>query len=556
MKSRAVPAAVAAGMLLAGSASAQVATDANGRVSWNPPADAPVPGFGVMGVRQISRSTGGTGDILSQDAARDLLQSPPAGWVIADGTRSYLNISENRYFSTQSTGGTAPDQNFLDPPGSPGIPTDRIVLLANGIIHIPEGQGGVHTFGVSSDDGFTLHFPGNPFTATSGTGTQSRDRTATSTPPRSADAAPDGTVTVITPQDPAGSVALTYYGGRGIGNDTFGQVNLAAGYHPFQLTYHENTGGQGIEFYAARGAHTSFNGNFNLVGAPAVAAEPAVTARRYAGNWSAANSFDVIHLQKTDQATAHASTDPSFSITNAFAAYQALRTADPANDPSAVPGYSIARAAGVDQIRYGDPQAQGNNRGANAAFPQNTTAADNYMALGARGTFSITEDGVYTFGTRSDDSTQFRILDDAGVPVALFDAPNGSGGTVTGVDTPADGSTTGDSVNDAVRYVGANNDAFGRWDLDAGAYTIELVWQEGTGDAHVSLFGAQGNLRTFDNRFQYLGENFDDTATVTPAVVAREAGLALVPEPAGLGVLSVVAAVGLLARRRRGAFGA
>ena len=48
--------------------------------------------------------------------------------------------------------------------------------------------------------------------------------------------------------------------------DKFGQIVLTAGTYPLELTAFEYSGGEALELFAAAGSHSSFNGNFKLLG--------------------------------------------------------------------------------------------------------------------------------------------------------------------------------------------------------------------------------------------------------------------------------------------------
>ena len=121
----------------------------------------PSGGMGYMGIREVI-DNGGIGD---QDGAYASLTS--GAGTIVDYTAPALNI--------QDSGGAG---NFGDD-ATYGVVTaglvakesvDNISLIAKGTVRIPEGQGGDWTFGVNSDDGFTVQFPGYDFTSISGGG--------------------------------------------------------------------------------------------------------------------------------------------------------------------------------------------------------------------------------------------------------------------------------------------------------------------------------------------------------------------------------------------------
>ena len=96
---------------------------------------------------------------------------------------------------------------------------DHLALVASGTVRITSA--GWYTFDVNSDDGFELGIDG--------------------------------------------VVVGNYTTGRGAG-DTLMLVNLTAGDHAFQLIYWEGGGGSEVEFSAAAGLKSGFDGDFRLVG--------------------------------------------------------------------------------------------------------------------------------------------------------------------------------------------------------------------------------------------------------------------------------------------------
>ena len=141
---------------------------------------------------------------------------------------------------------TAATINYLDTGGSGDFGNDRpfpgltigqgqtvYAVQATGIIHIPAA--GQYTFGVNSDDGFSLDITGANFSNGSATTTCSGDVMA------------DDTL-----RGPA---------------DSFGTASFsAAGDYPVTLLYYQNYGGAGLEFFEAAGSKTAFDSTFRLVG--------------------------------------------------------------------------------------------------------------------------------------------------------------------------------------------------------------------------------------------------------------------------------------------------
>jgi len=163
--------------------------------------------------------------------------------TIVDHWKSVLNIQDSG-----GTGHFGNDDVFgvvdIGHRGQGGV--DDLSLIARGSIYIPSGEGGQYTFGVCSDDGFTLQFPGNHFTSVVG-----------------------GELANF-----AGGAAIRYYGNRGT-VDTLGVIGLPAGEHPFWLTYHERDAGTSVELFAAKGRYSAFDPHvFRLIGHKSVGEVP------------------------------------------------------------------------------------------------------------------------------------------------------------------------------------------------------------------------------------------------------------------------------------------
>ena len=100
-------------------------------------------------------------------------------------------------------------------------------------------------------------------------------------------------------------------------------------------------------------------------------------------------------------------------------------------------------------------------------------SGDNYV-IKATGWVEITEAGVYTFGTNSDDGIRLRIN---GVPIITDDSSHGP------------------------------LDFFGTRNLSAGLHTFEVVMFQGNGGNCVEFFAAQGSYSSWDaNAFRLVGD--------------------------------------------------
>jgi hypothetical protein len=231
---------------------------------------------------------------------------------------------------------------------------DDLSLEASGVIRISPGQGGDWTFGVNSDDGFTLQFPGYDFVSAIG-----------------------GELV-----DFEGAVALRFLEGRAAG-DTLGNIRLPAGEHPFWLTYHEGYGQAAVEFFAAKGVHQGFDPElFHLVGA--------------AGLGSVAV--------------------PGFCDEVRMVVIQSPGTAiDSLADAIAV--LSTGRSAGVrcTLVNHGDRDMGGPDLGLfprDTAFPNDAPGRDeNDFAVRVTGLLDIPAGGTYQIGFNSDDGASLRIIE-------------------------------------------------------------------------------------------------------------------------------------------------
>jgi hypothetical protein len=147
---------------------------------------------------------------------------PAAEGVIANPSQQFAVYAENaavvNYFNTGSSAHYGNDQTF---PGlTIGPDQDNFVVQATATLHIPSP--GNWTFGVNSDDGFSLTI---------------------------------------------GSFSLSYPDTRGPG-DTLQTFNFpAAGDYALRLVFYECSGGSEVELFAAPGSYASWDAtNFRLVG--------------------------------------------------------------------------------------------------------------------------------------------------------------------------------------------------------------------------------------------------------------------------------------------------
>jgi hypothetical protein len=441
-----------------------------------PPISGFVPGpsgaAGTWGVREIILNND-MGNIA--DATQSAVFTRNATKTVRDYQAPVLNIWDNggrgNYVGDSDyrmvTLGLAPDP---DPPGGGGDDQDdinHVAVVATGRVRIP--RSGVWTFGVNSDDGFRLSIAGKAFnTPTNGE--------------------------II-------NGSLVFYDGRGTAN-SLGQVTLAAGDYDIQLLNWEGGGGAAVEVFAAEGAHTAFNHNFNLIGAQGFTKKgPKVnTPFNVAVIRNGANNLDAAIAQGT----------------------QHIQT------PGSVPNTTTATA---QTIAFTDPSANSGNfpggRETPVAFPGDGPGDDNNFATVVTGTITVdpADAGTYTFAVYSDDSFRFRL-------------PGTSGWT-------AAGGAGSFAIADGFQTSGCCDDAVGTINLAAGDYNLELIANEMTGGAGLGVWVAEGTFTSFDPaRFQLLGANLNLT---TPA------GLELVdvPEPGTMTLMGLGAMTLILRRRRR-----
>lgn len=164
-------------------------------------------------------------DVTYYKANINVNNTTDAEAVIADPSkRTTVVTAQAPYINYLNTGGTAHFAADLPFPGTTiGSDVDDFVILATGTVVIPSA--GNWTFGVNSDDGFTLQL------------THGTDVFNTSYP---------------NPRGPA---------------DTLATFNIpAAGPYQIRLTMFERGGGSGLEFFAAQGSQSGFNSSFHLVG--------------------------------------------------------------------------------------------------------------------------------------------------------------------------------------------------------------------------------------------------------------------------------------------------
>jgi len=311
--------------------------------------DNPAGGEGYMGIREVSDN----GEINDQGACYASLSS--GGGTIVDYTAPVLNIQDsggNGHYGDDDVFGV------VTTGGAVGT-TDYISLMARGTIRIPAGQGSFRTFGINSDDGFTLQFPGHDFISAIG-----------------------GELV-----DLEASVALRFSGGR-VAGDTLGIIWLPAGDHAFWLTYHEEQGDAAVEFFAAKGNYETFDPQaFHLVGAPGI------------GSVAVPGFCEEVTMEATEPGVwSGGAIDSLADALAALAQGQSNGTNSVASYPS---------------VNHIDPDVGGPALGSfpgDVAFPNHTPGRDDDdFAVKVTGLLDIPADGTYQIGFNSDDGASLRI---------------------------------------------------------------------------------------------------------------------------------------------------
>ena len=142
-------------------------------------------------------------------------------------------------------------------------------------------------------------------------------------------------------------------------------------------------------------------------------------------------------------------------------------------------------------LHYYDPEAGGGGHGLpQAPFPGNLPGNDDNFALGARSTLRIAAAGDYTFCLLCDDGARLRI----------------SGSRDWSVSSPNATQTQPLALPDGFQTASGGADVFGRVSLTPGTYEIEVIYNEISGPAYLSLWGAAGSHTAWHPRiFGLLG---------------------------------------------------
>ncbi len=191
---------------------------------------------GNWGVREIKAYPGiAYGTLVNADRIVRAYATTPGG-TVAQYQAPVLNFSDDEgagglgYFPNEGDFGT----------NTPGA-DDSYLMIAKCAVRIPAGQGGDYTFGFRGDDGSRLRVLGKQFISST-------------------------RIYNTNPADPAqNGDGLAAVNGTGDSN-TLGVVNLAPGDYNLEFVWWEGGGGSSVEVFAAKGAKTSVDSAFQLIG--------------------------------------------------------------------------------------------------------------------------------------------------------------------------------------------------------------------------------------------------------------------------------------------------
>lgn len=374
-------------------------------------------------------------------------------------------------------------------------------IYARGRIRITEEAD--YTFGFSGDDGAELQIHGQNFISSTNFGDGANSNLVRSN--IGGFAAHEGDR--IAYPNPTGNGAV------------MGVVHLTPGDYDLTYKWFENGGGAHAEVFAAKGAHTSMNSNFRIIGdaLPQTISPPTLTAPL------ATALAQIPELGGDPSAPAVAGWDVGRKNgpNNLGAAIAAMQPVidDPLTNP---PDFYEVHPT----VSFSDDVEGGGNIGfPQVVFPGNVVGAgENDFAIAAVTDMTVTQAGLYRFTVFGDDGSRFRV--------------NGtSGWTAGGIATTDPGQG---SPSDGFIIPGCCSDGYGEVALTPGTYRVELIWNEIGGGAYV------GVRYSIDGQGNFLLGSFDDNSNAV-------APLQLVPEPSSIvlvGMGLVGAVVGLRRRRR------
>ena len=376
----------------------------------------------------------------------ETVAASPTQWWQSSQVAPVIN-----YVNTGTNGNFGGDSRFPNLP----IATDSndYVVQAKSTVNILAGQGGNWTFGVNSDEGFSLKIAGATFTT-------------------------------VTGGNGVGTDTMQFADQR-TSADTFGVVNLAAGSsYDITLTYFERAGASEVELYAAPGSWTDWAGggtNWRLVGNTANGGlalgiwEAGVTLTAYKANTgSGVGTIDNL----TDALSVVANTAYQSYATTVLAPY--------------VNEYDVGGGGGGANFTGG---AAGAFNVADQAVPGLPAGVDNNdFVVDSVGYVTIPSAGHWTFGFNSDDGGGIQIT---GATIVSQTNNNNNAAVPGGVGT------------DTLTYwdVRGPGDTFGVYNFPAaGDYPIRMLWYERGGGAEGEFYAASGDKTAMDSTFRLVGD--------------------------------------------------
>jgi hypothetical protein len=379
---------------------------------WFPRTD--LPGPAVVDQAWALRWIFGVGTVTTIPTVITNIMSvgtPDFAGAFLDMTNDVINYGATAFFM----GNTLPIPDEVVNHESGLWTGEDFILLAIGHMVIPES--GQYTFGVHSDDGFAFRIRGGRAISVSGNGQ-------------------------LDPVDPE---AIVHPADTGDSN-TRAVFQLGAGVYRVEWFFWERGGGEGGEFYAAKGAVVNDGdipaSDWKLVGDNTPTQEFTSLGITDAG-WTIVASQPGGDIQLSTWADAFAELDAG---------------------PTASTNYNV--------LSVGDP----NTNAGRLAFPGNTSADDDDWALRATATLVVPTAGTYDIGFNSDDGAYVAI--DGGTFTEIIENATALS-VIQDPETVICDCLTGDSATSA------------RITLAAGNYPIEAGMFERSGGAFLRVWAAE-----------------------------------------------------------------
>lgn len=394
---------------------------------WFPRADLKSPAVvsNAWALRWIF-GAGTVGDLATAISNITAVGTPDFTGAAVDTTNSVINFPEAGFLF--GNGSPYPDEVINDPSGL--WVGEDFVLFAVGNIVIPEE--GDYTFGVRSDDGFAFRIRGGRAISVSGNG-------------------------ALDPVDPE---AVVHPGTTG-DSTTRAVYHLQKGVYRVEWLFYERGGGDGGEFFSAKGAFQN---------------EGDTTTWKLVGDPTPSEEFLSLGVQA-----------PGWSVVSS----------DPGGDTItdwAVANADLAASAGpaqnYERMNIGDPES---NAGV-LPFPKNTTNADDNFAIRGTATLVVPQAGTYLVGFNSDDGAYVKITGRTFTEII----DNLTGLSVIDNDSVICDCLTGDSGTSATITLPAGNHSIeaGMFEQGGGAYLRVWAVEQGGAQPPVLSTTSGGTYQT------------------------------------------------------------